>query len=458
MAKSDHIERKIKEGFEGVEHKAPESVWSAINENLDNNHQGIDEKVKSSFENKDSVAPEGIWEGIEKQLTIDRGWAKVHTLLKRRTFYKWAKRAAAILIFLFFVTPELNNTFSEKESTKLSENKNELQHKEKEQITSQTEETSPKIASSSKNQSGESNTDDENSSFNTLEQSLINNDTHNNVAVTPSKTENPNYQNGLSKERDKVKSLEEELVSTTPTDEQNDSDLLSINMLPIKNVNSLPSENQYLELIELKENIINETKFEFGLYTAINSTAIVNNATRRALDAKSLVAFNPSFGTNLGLQFVYHFDTKHSLASALMHSSVNQSYNKFSKGSLNEEVLNVNFVRLQTLYQYKHKRNPSQKSAFTIKVGPYLGYMTASNYTVNDELIAESIENFNNYDFGVTFQAGHSIELTKLVFDYGLNIDQGITNLNKGSDQVPASFDRTTLLGLGAYVSLRYKL
>jgi hypothetical protein len=458
MAKSDHIERKIKEGFESVEHKAPESVWSVINENLDNNSQGIDEKVKSSFENKDSVAPHRIWEGIEKQLTIDRGWAKVHTLLQRITFYKWTKRAAAIFIFLFFVTPELNPIITNKEDVNLGESKNELQQKEKEQITSQTEETSIKIASSSKIKSGESNSDHENSAISNIEQSLINSDAHNDPGVTQSKTENANYQNGLIKEDDKVKSLEEELLSITSIDEQNDSDLLIINMLPIKNVNSRPSENQYLELIDLKEKIQNKSKFEFGLYTAINSTAIMNNATRRALDAKSLVAFNSSFGTNLGFQFVYHFDTKHSLASAVMHSSVSQSYNKFSKGSLNEEVLNVNFVRLQTLYQYKHKLHPSQKSAFTIKAGPYLGHMTTSNYLVNDELIAESLDSFKDFDFGVTFQAGHSIDWNKLVLDYGLNIDKGLTNLNIGKGQLPALFDRTTVLGLGAYVSLRWKL
>ena len=290
MAKSDHIERKIKEGFESVEHKAPESVWSVINENLDNNSQGIDEKVKSSFENKDNIAPDGIWEGIEKQLTIDRGWAKVHTLLKRRTFYKWTKRAAAIFIFLFFVTPELNPIITNKEDVNLGESKNELQHKENEQITSQTEETSIKIASSSKNKLGESNSDDENSLFNSLEQSLINSDAHNDVGVTQSKTENANYQNGLSKEGDKIKSLEQELVSITSIDEQNDSDLLSINMLPIKNVNSLPSENQYLELIDLKENIHNETKFEFGSNN-LEFGVVASNKT----DRKNLIKYNPIY-------------------------------------------------------------------------------------------------------------------------------------------------------------------
>lgn len=456
MAKLDHIERKIKEGFESVEHKAPESVWSIINENLDNNHQAIDDKVKSSFENKDSVAPEEIWEGIEKQLTIDRGWAKVHTLLQRRTFYKWTKRAAAIFIFLFFVTPELNNTFSEKEGAKLSENKNEFQHKENEQKTPQVEETSPKIASSSKKQTAGINSDEEKNAFNYLDQSL-NDNKKNSTTVSQSGTKNVSYQNGLSKD-DNATSLENKIVSRASADEQNNSESFSIGNLPIKSVNHLFIENQHLEFIDVRENIQNDSKFEFGLYTALNTTAIINNATRRALDAKSLIGLNPSFGTNVGLQFVYHFNSKHSLVSALMHSNISQSYNRFSNGSLSEEVFNLNFVRFQALYQYKHKRHLSQKSAFNVKIGPYFGYLASSKQSMNSEIVLESLDYYTDFDMGISLQAGHSIDFKNIVLDYGLNIDQGLSNLNKGKGQLPASFDRTNVLGLGAYVSFRWKL
>lgn len=456
MAKSDHIEHKIKDGFESVKHKAPEGVWSSINDNLDGHEQAIDEKVKSGFENKDNIAPDGIWEGIEKQLKIDRGWAKVHTLLMRRTFYKWTKRAAAILIFLFFVTTELNNTFSEKEGAKLSENKNEFQHKENEQKTPQVEETSTKIASSSKKQTDGINSDEEKNAFNYLDQSL-NDNRDNSTTVSQSGTKNVNYQNGLSKD-DNATSLENKIVSRASADGQNNSDSFSIGNLPIKSVNHLPLENQHLELIDVKENIQINAKFEFGLYTALNTTTIVNNATRRALDAKSLIGLNPSFGTNVGLQFVYHFNSKHSLVSALMHSNISQSYNKFSNGSLSEEEFNLNFVRLQALYQYKHKRHLSQKSAFNVKVGPYFGYLASSKQSMNSEIVFESLDYYTDFDMGISLQAGHSIDWKNIVLDYGLNIDQGLSNLNKGKGQLPASFDRTTLLGLGAYVSLRYKL
>lgn len=456
MAKSDYIEHKIKEGFESVKHKAPEGVWSSINDNLDGHEHAIDEKVKSGFENKDSIAPDGIWEGIEKQLTIDRGWAKVHTLLQRRTFYKWTKRAAAIFIFLFFVTPELNNTFSEKEGAKLSENKNELQHKENEQITPQVEETSTKITSSSEKQKDGINFDEEKNAFNYLDQSL-NDKRDYSTTVYQSGTKNVNYQNGLSKD-DNATSLENKIVSRASADGQNNSDSFSIGNLPIKSVNHLPLENQHLELIDVKENIQINAKFEFGLYTALNTTTIVNNATRRALDAKSLIGLNPSFGTNVGLQFVYHFNSKHSLVSALMHSNISQFYNRFSNGSLSEEEFNLNFVRLQALYQYKHKRHLSQKSAFNVKAGPYFGYLVSSKQSMNSEIVLESLDYYTDFDMGISLQAGHSIDFKNIVLDYGLNIDQGLSNLNKGKGQLPASFDRTNVLGLGAYVSFRWKL
>lgn len=459
MANSDNnIERKIKEGFEGAKHKAPENLWSAINNRLDGNAAIVDDTVKSSFENKNSVAPTGVWEEIDKQLTIDRGWAKVHTLLQRKTFYKWTKRVAAMLIVLFFVASELNNMFSEKETVKRSKNENKVQLKEKQETVSQDQQV-PVKKTSGMNQSNVGKSPDLKDYFINSNQSLNNDDINKNGILTQLKTENTNFNYGLNEDVLQITTTANgSLNSIADTEKHNIVDSLNSINLPIKNINSLTSDNQYVDLIDFKENIHNETKFEVGLYTVLNSTAILNNATRRALNAKSLVAFNPSFGTNLGLQFVYHFDTKHSLASALMYSNVSQSYNKFSKGNLNEEVLNMNFVRLQTLYQFKYKRHESQKLAINVKAGPYLGYMASSNYSVNDKLITESFNSFKDVDFGVTLQAGQSIDYNKLILDYGLNIDKGITNLNKGTNLVPASFDRTSLLGLGVYVSVRYKL
>lgn len=454
MAESDNIERKIKEGFESVQHKAPENLWSDISESLHNKSSELDNKVKSSFLRNNANAPEGIWINIDKQLTIDRGWMKVHSLLQRRTFYKWTKRIAAFLIFLFLFAPEVKNGFSDLESTKLSE-KNDRLPKDIQKTASREQD---KLAEKAlfENLFNESQTNDSDKSLNNQQT---------NLATIDSEKDDFSLVSNVEKITLTSSYVDKDLyiLKTESTDysqgyKDDFIDLQSVNSLPLKALLSLPLTINQTELVDIVNKTPRETKFEIGLYSALNSTSIINNATRRAFDAKSLVAYNPSLGSNLGFQFIYHFNANHSLASAVMHAGVRQSYNKYGNGSLNEEVVNLNFIRLQTLYQFKYKRFHTQKSMFNVKVGPYFGFMTKSDFKINNQVQTEALDYFNGYDVGLTLQVGHSVEWSKLMLDYGLNMDKGLTNLYRGTDFVPASFDRTTLLGIGTYVSLRYKL
>lgn len=457
MAKSDHIGKKIKESFESDQQKAPADLWSKINTNLDSDAQRLDEKVKASFEINDNKAPKGIWEGIDKQLTIDLGWVKVHKILQRRTVLKWTKRVAAILIFLFFVSRDLypdafygavnDRNQNTKEYASIASKIDKIQDK-----TDQN-----RVVSSSQNttESGQ-----------LLDKKDVG---------LKEEYKKPLNRINLSKNGDGTTNLlrkdnmgwsrsEKQIIVS----DKDSSQLVSLNnsartnsgfiaQLPIKRMNSLPLESLDSLSVTTKEYELDNKKFEFGLYTALSSTAIINNQTRRAFDSKSLTVFNPSLGPSLGLQFVYHLDKKHSLAGALMYTSLNQSYNKFGNGSLNKENLNLQFVRIQSLYQFKFKREPYHKGAFNMKIGPYLGYLANSSVSVNEEIVLESIDYYKNIDFGLSLQIGHSHEFNNFVFDIGLNNDLGLINLYKGEGPLPPLFDRTTTLGIGVYTSIRYK-
>ena len=243
---------------------------------------------------------------------------------------------------------------------------------------------------------------------------------------------------------------------TNNNDDKNKIDSLRNNNLSNDSTTNLLANLIIVNTEENKENKQSKiTKLEFGFTTAINSTAIINNTTVNAFNEESLVAFIPTFGSNIGLQIVYHFNEKHSITNSLTHSNVNQAYNQFNKGRLNEEKINISFIRLQPLYQFKYKRFENKTTALNIKAGPYLGFLTKSNSTINE--LPKSVY-YNNYDFGVTVQIGQSVDFTKLVLDYGLNIDRGLSNLNKGTNELPAYFNRTKILGLGIYLSMRYKL
>lgn len=460
MAKSNNIEQKIKESFESVEHKAPENLWSNISDRLYGNATELDDKVKSSFESSTDKAPEGIWAGIDKQLTIDKGWTKVRSLLQRRTFYKWTKRVAAFLIFLFFVTPEYGNLLPDTKgelndnTVFIAENGFQANTGKAQKKVVKTEHFSKKSNLVQANNT-DSSDKKEMSTLNVLTAKLKEPLTTNkeNSENTYSKGSNPISESNLTKK--------EALASQTEkNEEKNNLDVIGSQLLarlPIKQVRFLGTNNENIELIDINVELPKETKYEFGLFTALNTTALINNRTKRAFDSRSLVAFNPTVGTNLGLQFVYHFKEKHSVVSNLTYATIHQSYESYSGGSFNEESLEINFVRLQGMYQFKYKRFDISKTAFNVKLGPYLGYMSSSSYSINDESKVESLDDLSNYDFGITLQLGQSYEFNKFVLDYGINADKGLKNLYKGTEKVPASFDRSTVLGLGGYVSFRYK-
>lgn len=452
MDEPNNIERKIKEGFENSDHKAPDNIWSSINDQLENDPNSVDNKIKTSFESSNISAPEGIWKGIDKQLTIDRGWVKIHKLLQRRTAYKWAKRVAAFLIFLFFVSSESTEIFPGINGRKLSENNNLFSLDNHQQLMTQKQNTNlnktPSKDLLSSNQSNKTEL------LSKTKKDIAKKNKNNNTEKTGFSDEvNTNKAAGVNS------NIENSSTSSGTVEKENLSDSQNLSKLPVKSLNALPTNNIKRDIIDVELNfdLPEEKKFELGVFTAINTTAIVNNTTIRAFDAKSLVAFDPSFGTNLGVQFIYHFNKKHGWASSLTHSGIRQSYKKFSKGSLNDETAHLNFIRLHTMYQFKLKPYDAQKSAFNIRVGPYFGFMTKSTFTVNNELDSDSLNYFCNYDFGLSLQAGHSVNWNSVVLDYGLNLDKGLINLNKGTDQIPASFDRSTTIGLGAYISLRYK-
>jgi hypothetical protein len=457
MAKSDHIGKKIKESFESNHQKAPADLWSKINTNLDSDAQRLDEKVKASFEINDNKAPRGIWEGIDKQLTIDRGWVKVHKILQRRTVLKWTKRVAAILIFLFFVSRDLYP-----DAFYGAVNDRNINTKDHASFVSKIDKTLDKIdqkivASSPKNKIELGQLSDK--KYDVLKEGDTKPLNRNDISKNGGGTTNLLRKNNMGWSRSDKQIIVSDKDSSQLVSLNNSTRTISgfIAQLPIKRMNSLPLESLDSLSLTTKEYELDNKRFEFGLYSMLNSTAIINNQTRRAFDAQSLTVFNPSFGTSLGFQFVYHFDAKHSLASGLMFSSLNQSYNKYGNGNLNTERLNLQFVRFQSLYQFSFKREPSQKSAFNAKIGPYLGYLVSSGYSVNDVTVSESIDYYKNIDFGLSLQVGHSYSFKNFVFDIGLNNDLGLINIYKGEGPLPPLFDRTTTLGIGVYTSIRYK-
>ncbi len=470
MDNQDHIFRKIKEEFESSETKAPENLWAGISGHLDAKDSIIDEQVKLSFENLFEPAPARIWEGIDKQLTIDKGWKKVYNYLRLRTFFRRTRRIAAILLLVLFGATVLNNIFHKGGKIRSINHQHQAISKEKElQITfSDDDTTSIPVASEEISSFGspfvKSNPFSGESSSNLIAHGSAltfkeKNHVNDHVSLHSGEDANPQY--------GKIKELNQELHQKYKVQDQisnNDSlkdiviqnDTLKNGITAIDSNLTSINEKENNEIEDNRRNTERkESRFELGMLMGINSTAIINNTTVNSFKETSLVSFVPSFGGNIGIQFVYHINDRHGFASNLTYTSINQQYEIFSSGSLNRELLHFNIIDFQPLYQFSYRQIKRPEKALNIKAGPFFGYITNSKRTVNNT--SEPLP-YSQFDFGLTLQVGQSIEFNRLILDYGLNMESGLINLNKGVNNLPASIDRTTHLGLGAYLSLRYKL
>ena len=461
MAKDNNIEQKIKEGFEGISHKAPEFLWSSIDSQLNESSvTSIDHKVKTSFEGVNTSAPDHIWAGIDKQLTIDRGWKKTLILLRRRTGWKWTKRVAAFSVFLFFFTPQDQYSVGENFQADLN-----LRKEQAQEVLSQNLTTQAQLKESSVQQERTSAA----SNATSIDQESDNYTTDSRLSETsiPSVELLPQVSGTeLSGEPKQLETLHTESTNSFNNGEEDDFTNLrnQFPQLPLKSLKSLETSATAfgVENLRIKEESVTYS-FEVGALLGLNSTALINNTTRLALRSESLVSLNPTFSSNVGVQFVYHLNDRHGLVSSLTYSSIGLSCNKFIEGSFVEEDVSLSFARLQTMYQLKFKRFNDQRNGFNVKIGPYFAFMTNSDTELTslsnvNQAYLESVDNLHRFDFGLSFQTGYTSEFNRFVFDYGVSFDKGLMNLNRGTGLVPASFDRTTTLDLGIYLSIRYKL
>lgn len=463
MTEKKNIEQLVKEGFEGTAFKAPDALWSSINSELVNSKDTSDQRIKESYDHIQVMAPLGIWEGIEKELTIDKGWRKTAVYLRRRTGVKWTKRVIAFAVFLFFITSEYPDLSGEAERT-VSETSNPRYA----ELVIKNEQT---ILTSEKNLRLQLET-----LSNPPLYSMGNEMNEQSKPLTSAREAGHGEKRILSTQR----SFEAMSINRTKTDEivevvltassgnhrVNSSDSLLIDFSTIGGLPIFPLSR--ISLRETEEITIIDYKptknkvFEAGLFVGVTTTEIINNTTRAALDPSSLISLNPSISSHLGVQGVYHFSKSHSLVGSLNRLKVGQSTNQYSNGEYQKKDINFEFIRFQTMYQLKFKRLEEQRNFYTLKVGPYIGLLSRKSATVsglssNSSSSTETLEYIGQVDAGLSFHVGRTTALKNFVLDYGLSFDKGWVNLNKGTGNTPSSFDRTTTIDLGAYISVRYK-
>lgn len=194
-------------------------------------------------------------------------------------------------------------------------------------------------------------------------------------------------------------------------------------------------------------------KFEAGPVMVYNNSWLLNNETKSSYDKNSLIATDPTYKQNWGMVFHYRFSKKNALSSEMyIVGKAGQQYKMYRNGEYLKRELELRYHKLYLQYQRNFlmygKNIPSWLS---LQAGAYGGYLQNKVGEIRSE---ES--RYAKFDYGLKLALGQEHDLKRFVLGYGISAERGLNNVFRGTEHLPAAFNKTYILNLGAYLNIRY--
>jgi len=453
MSNSDkHIEKVIKDSFDGEQKRAPEGLWANIDQAA--NLSTDEYKIRESFDNQIKSAPSKTWNNLKRQLIIDDVWDNivVHEDRRKRKFIWWFFGAASFILILFSLS--IFNFQSDKNIVELTENNNEADNAIINEIVKKGNQDT---SNSKQNESG------------MPESSII---TSNSLT-----SDIENHEKTVE-----VNSVEADLKSTTLTDNKEISSntsknnfdkepvvsivILDSNIIPEVIVERItPKEIQLINVDFIQPTVIaaydtfpkpKTTRFEIGLIGSVGNSWIFNNDVKNGMNRNSLIQNNLSVGYSTGGILGYNFNNKSGLELEYdFHSVHNQGYDFYNEGRLIHKDIRLKQQKISLDYKLRFINNPYRQRILIIKSGLFLSHSIKEQTSINWVENATN-SSFSTFDFGLNFGAGIEQRISKFKIEYGLKSDVGLRNIAANTINFPKKFNYTTTCLLSGYISFRY--
>ena len=242
------------------------------------------------------------------------------------------------------------------------------------------------------------------------------------------------------------------LVDGIPFTLELNKGVVDVLILPVDTV-ALYQEEIFAQLMEEQaEKQLNKRRFEAGPVMVYHNSWLLNNETKSSYDKSSLIATDPTYKQNWGLVLNYYLGRKSLIASEAHISRVGQQYKMYQQGEYLEKGLELRYYKLYLQYQHNFlEYGKTLPSWLTVKAGAYGGYL----YEKRGELRTEESK-YDNIDYGVKLALGQETDLGRFILGYGVSAERGFNNVFKGTERLPAEFNKTYLLNFGSYINLRY--
>lgn len=229
-------------------------------------------------------------------------------------------------------------------------------------------------------------------------------------------------------------------------------EVIDIKVMPLGTVAS--RHGKLASLIEEKTKQASRLpRFEAGPVMVYNNSWLLNNETKSSYDKNSLIATDLTYKQNWGLVLNYRF-SKQSILSSEMHiaSKAGQQYKMYEQGEYLRKGLELRYYKLYLQYQRNFlEYGKNVPSCLSVQAGVYAGYLQNKRGEIRQE---ES--RYANFDYGLKLALGQEHDLKRFTLGYGVRAERGLTNIFRGTERLPAEFNRTYILNLGTYINMRY--
>jgi hypothetical protein len=447
------FDNAIKNNLSHNSKKAPDFLWSGIEENLkqpDQSDAKLDEIIRSAYDKK-VKAPEYIWYSIEQKLNIDRIWNNMSTELNRmKYFYLWKKRVlswGAVAILLLFVR---NCDFGFLDNKSIVKNDN-----FKEQNTPIKGMISTNHNEDNKSKSNHTDRDDNN---NLTNKNLIKKQSENPKVSFNQKNYPKNAFPDTSEFVEEFSNLIDDKTVQERVQILND-----FSNVQLKNINKINSNDIYIEAAILdivknkKELKINcdigliASSHQYVPLNVINTKTNLRNNTS-AVNAVSPISF--SYGLEVGVDI----GSKISINTEIFYrSTIRREYLSTHNGIISKHLVDYNYFRTNlvlnsNLLKYGISKNHS------VKAGIGIFFSNLQNFNVTG---SASLRNFvnpemNSWNTGMIASVSQQHVFYKhFVLEYGFRTDAGFSLIFNQNN--PKNYQNINAVGTGFFAALKYK-
>ncbi len=441
------------------------------------------EELYKSLIEKHSEIPQDVWSGVSEQLDIDDVWGSINQELDKRDRWviwrNWASGIAALLLIGFGSFTALQYSSNNSKNTATTEklelpnaqnidgvdnnqtidaNKS-IDHSSTNKVHSDVIPTLEHIsgneikANSKQTNSTVQELEDESTSFKkeTVRKEIVkgvfvNQDPKDQNKLTPHNLTAYNLdQENIAQQND----LKDQSANRTIIDKLSPRTLGYSDVTP---VNALITG----EIEELEEKKRGKVQLKYvGFNTAIRNHWLLNHDTRKGLSAKEIsstdLSFNQSLGANLGIKIG---SSSIGIQSNFI-SNKGGGYKDYIRGRIIERSINMSYFSSTVFIKPFSEKIRYNR---TLLLGFYLDYLKTAivNYRGESTDVTSS---YKSFDYGFVVGKEYPIKLGKhaQVSPYA-TLSYGLTNVFKGNEEIPSSFDNTQNMNIDVGVSLRYIL